>query len=166
MNPVRHKSIAGSMSVAALRVLDGVPKAATWDVSAIKRELLRVGRNLDLRHISGCLNTLVQAGLVIEKPPGMFRQVEVKKKPQNPEKEKTEMAKVAAVEKQPAASTPLSPLDRLGKLSHRVLAMMEGLRELASDIDTAALEIAEEISASDEDMKKLKQLQSILKSLG
>lgn len=166
MNPVRHKSIVGGMSVAAQRVLDGVPKEATWDVTVIKRELLRMGRNLDSRHISGCLNTLVQAGLVIEKPTGMFRQVEVKEKPEKPIEEKQKMAKTAAIEKQPAATASISPLDRLGKLSARVLMMMEAMKLLASDIDTAALEIAEEISAGDADMQKLKQLQSILKSLG
>ena len=64
---------------------------------------------------------------------------------------------------QPVAVQPVTqsatPIDRLSKFAIR-------LRELANDMETAALELAEQAEKNEIETYKMRQLQQILKSLG
>ena len=59
---------------------------------------------------------------------------------------------------QTTATEPRAPMAILSDLAAR-------LKALADDLETAALEIDEHIAAKDVDAAKLKQLQTLLKSL-
>lgn len=75
---------------------------------------------------------------------------------------------------QPAASvsaTPASksPLEILGNLSSQIAALADDfstrLKQLAAQVEEAALTIEQEQEGNAQSLEKLKQLQSILKSL-
>lgn len=69
----------------------------------------------------------------------------------------------------PTPKTEQSPIEILGELSGEVVALADEfgarLKKLAAKIEEAALTIEEEREANVENLGKLRQLQSILKSL-
>jgi hypothetical protein len=103
--------------------------------------------------------------IVREPSPGEFVRVDVrqKQKPQLVAVQTTQEAqKIMAQPKQVQENS----MDSLTALSSRVLQIVEVLRVLAKDIDSAALDIAESAEKSDLETAKLRQLQVLLKSLG
>lgn len=69
----------------------------------------------------------------------------------------------------PTPKTEQSPIEILGELSDEVVALADEfgarLKKLAAKIEEAALTIEQEREANVENLGKLRQLQSILKSL-
>ena len=104
----------------------------------------------------GCLNSLKEAGLVVESLRGCFQRVAIK-----PEKEtviqKTMQPKTPMMPIKPPAVR--APMLVLSELSAR-------FRVLADDMETAALEIDEMFTAKSAGAEKLAQLQQLLKSIG
>lgn len=152
MNQQRFKSILSGMTSIAQRVFQAVPIAEAWASRQIYAEMTRTGPAADYKTVEGCLRTLVNAGLVTEPNPGTFRQVKVKAKDESSES-------AAAI---PSASCPI---DRLGILASRVRAVRAELNSLADDIELVAIEVSDQAARDKEDMEKLRQLQSLLKSL-
>jgi len=67
----------------------------------------------------------------------------------------------------PAPAAPAStPLDRLANLAARLRQATAMLTSIAADVENIALEIVEDNDRRDEEVKKLRQLQALLKSLG
>lgn len=181
MNQAKFESSHRELTIVSKKVYSATPIAEAWNAFQIFEEMKRVGTGgcNDLRAVKSYLNSLINAGLVIEPEPGMF----VRKAVRVPEpvKPKLLIVQKEAVEVQsnPIVSQPktpekpekpetadFGPIEQLSKLSTRVLQMVAALQVLASDIDNAAISIAEQGEKKDGETKKLRQLQELLKSLG
>lgn len=146
MRHSRFQQIASGLSSIALKVYEAVPINEAWTAPQINGELRRKGITKPGDIVEGCLSNLVDNGLVLERPTGTFRRVEVR------EPEKKPMAVVTPI----AAPAPVDPLHVLGALSQRV-------RQLADEIDTIALQVDGMFAAVAKDSEKLRQLQNLLK---
>lgn len=180
MNQARFQSIFNNLTVIAQKVFSAVPIADTWNAVEVHQELVRQGRARDFKTTQGCLASLVESGIVVEPERGAFRRAKMRVKAMDDLKEIVPSPPTPAsmpLKEQPIMPTvPHSPdagaaklhtpLDRLSLLSGRVQQMMAGLQALADDIETAALEIADQMAENEENARKLKQLQALLKSLG
>lgn len=67
---------------------------------------------------------------------------------------------------QTAVTKAVTPIDRLEKLSQRCALLAKTVKDLASDIGDAAVEIQQQMDAKDENLSKLRQLQALMRSLG
>jgi hypothetical protein len=81
MNPTRYEALLASQSAVARRVLSAVPLQEVWPSRRIYQELVRTGGARNVRIVEGCLNTLVDSGLVNEHPRGHFIRVSPKEIP-------------------------------------------------------------------------------------
>lgn len=147
----------------AKKVYECIPIASSWTLSQICTEMARKGQGNDHRITQGCVNTLVNSGLVKESPRGTFRRLSIKQQ----KKEVTEPAllkpietrKEMTVEMKFPAKKEKDPLEMLSSIS-------SSARKLADDLDDAALVIASQIRDIESQSSKLKQLQALLKSIG
>jgi hypothetical protein len=186
MNEARFNEIHTGLTGIAKKVYGAVPAGEPWSAKQICGEMQRATGSLpDTRIAIGCLNSLISAGLVREPKLGQFIRVQIKKKAEKgpdpelpaalfiePEADITVPAGVGKV----AASAPaaiISPINMLGELSIQLRekasslrAIAEILEGVAGQIDSSAVEIDDEMNRERDDTKKLKQLQSLLKSIG
>lgn len=183
MNEAKFNSIYNGLSSVAKKVYQSVPISSIWSAAQIHRELLRTGCAGDMKVTAGCLNTLLSSSLILEPRKGEFQRVAVRKKSDSSAEKMDEQGtglkalsaiiensrKVDSKEiKMPPKTeqSPKDPIDKLSLLSAKALQISESLKTLANDIDNAALEISEQMSSSDAETTKLRQLQQLLKSLG
>lgn len=146
MNQDKFESIHRGFSAQAKKVYDALPISEPWSPSQIMQELHRKNSGMnDARVILGCINTMVDAGVVVESPKSKFQRVEVKSK--------------AIKEPMKVAKQDTSAIDRLSVIAQK-------LRELAQDMESAALDLAEQVEKNEADTTKMRQLQALLKSLG
>jgi len=161
MSPERMKAKLQGMSSAATKVFEVVPIQTAWSQNEIYRTLNEITRStMDTHIFRGCLNTLKEAGLIREPSRGHFQKIAIKEKK---EKDMTSPSPKTAPLALPTKPTKpdqpkANPLDLLSDIAGK-------LRAVADDIDSAAIAIDESIAESAENLGKLKQLQSILKSL-
>jgi hypothetical protein len=169
MNHGRYQSIYQGLSAIARKVYDAIPAQETWSMAQIQAELQRTGGTArDKRILEGCVNSLKEAGIIKEPVRGFFIREHV-----SPPTSKT-------VETKPIKETTLGlpnttplpstqpkgkPLDKLAGIANRANMLAASLRDLASDIETAALELEEEVAASLKASEKLQALSSILKNI-
>lgn len=174
MNHARFTAIHAGMTSVAKKVYEVTPIAESWSAGQICQELLRTGSSVDPRVISGCISALVHAGIVLQQGPDAYRRTPVRPKPERaaPLAQPETMAKPTPTTTPPPAvpaaaklTDPAGPIDKLGALSSRVSNMVELLQALAIDIDTAALEIEEQIQAKNAETAKLRQLQALLREM-
>ena len=158
LSPVKHQERIKNMSAIAQKVYAAVPAAEPWSMTCIHQEIQRTGSTTrDTRVVHGCLNTLKEAGLIEEPSRGTFVRVAVRQdKPKPPESLPT--IKEEKTMPEPTPKQPRSPMAILSDLAAKCKA-------LTDEIETAALEIDEYVTAKDGDAAKLKQLQTLLKSL-
>ena len=173
MNPARFESAQRGLSVMAKKVYDATPISEPWTAAQIFAEQRRLGGGGgEVRVTQGCLNSLIEAGLVVERPRGVFCRIHVREKqPKEPQLRavvnnppETEMP--SKTNKQTAPTEQVGAIDQLTCLSARVRRLMTELQTLASDIDTAALSIAEQGEHMRADQQKYQQLQALLKGVG
>lgn len=164
----RLSELLRGQTTCAQRVYSAVPIQEFWSTTQIHSELSRIGIHIDRAKIVGSLRSLSAAGIVTEKN-DTFKRSDSRKMTQ---KEKPE-AKKLAVSKQsqnalvkPAVTPDASSLDKLADLSSKVVSVAAMLKEIASEIDAAAIEIVEKKSSDDANVAKLKQLQALLKEIG
>lgn len=159
----KHKSLNSQLK----KVFDATPMNEPWAATAISAEMRRVGTGgADSRATLGCLNNLVEQGLVVEVNKGFFQRIQVKEKQQATKSRPVEVetpSKEHEMQQKPViASAPapaMNPIDKLSKLAVR-------LRDLANDMESAALELAEQAEKNEHETAKMRQLQALLKSLG
>lgn len=160
MNRKTYESTLNGLNSTLKKVFEASPIEEAWTATAVSAEMRRRGSGgCDSRHTLGCLNQLASLGMLKESPKGMFQRVEIREKAEpviNKPKE-IEVMTIRAI--QPVTTQPATPIDRLSKFAIR-------LRELANDMETAALELAEQAEKNDAETAKMRQLQQILKSLG
>lgn len=169
----KFKSIYNGLTVAQKKIYEATPIAESWDAIKIKMEIARTRTPIETRIILGCLSGLVACGLVKEHPKGMFQRVPVDAKQaalieesaENSEGENEQEEGQMAETKQ-TKTEALDPIERIGRLTAKCQNILVLVKELASDIETVAIEVQETFSCRDVEVAKLKQLQQLLKSLG
>ncbi|MDW3683930.1 hypothetical protein RA280_19710 [Cupriavidus sp. CV2] len=157
MTPGKAEAKLRGQSAIAKKVFEMVPIQEAWSCNQILAALHRVTRSsMDYQIMQGCLVALKAAGLVREPKGGLFQRAEIKEKAEDKMANVTEAGEAAVQASGRGAKK--SAIEILsGIASH--------LRMIASDIETAAIVIDEGIAEKDENLGKLKQLQSLLKSL-
>lgn len=179
MNQSKFETVQRGLTTTARKVFGSVPIAEEWSPGQVRGEMFRQGINMDLRMVTGCLQSLIESGLVTEPKPGLFCRVPVRPRPTAPVAEPAqprptvELTLVSPVTpKDPPMATPApaapitTPLDRLANLAARLRQATTTLTSIAADVENIALEIVEDNERRDEEVKKLRQLQALLKSLG
>lgn len=160
MNEARFSSIFNGLTTVAKKVFEAVPIGDAWTAQQIRSELIRQGSMRDAHIVSGCINTLVNAGLIIERPRGSFRRVEILKKF---ESSISSESVNEAPRKEPKTMTlPSKPQQDISSID-RLAILARQLKLLAGELETAAIEIEEQNAANAEGRKKLQQLQELLK---
>ena len=163
LSPVKYQERLKNLSAIAAKVYAAVPASEPWSMSYINSELQRTGGiTRDTRLLHGCLNSLKLAGLISEPERGVFIRVPVRSDKPKTQSERTQQPTTTEDNKMPApapaAKTPRNPLTILNELAAKC-------KTLQDEIELAALEIDEYVTAKDGDAAKLKQLQALLKSL-
>lgn len=161
MKESRARILLSQQSSVAQKVYAAVPIQDAWDAKSIYAELMRSGFSHDFRIIVGCINSLIGSGLVIEKTKGFFQRAQTRK----------ENAPVAAAASKATTSPAVqqadkSPIDRLSDLSGAFMKLSAQIKAAADELETVAIELAEQTERSEGDVAKLKQLQQLLKSIG
>lgn len=152
------------MTSAAQKVFAAVPEHEFWPIPKIAAEMKRQGINADIAHVAGCLHSMLHTGMVREQLRGHFCKAEIREPaPKQP-------PKLVEVKKEAMKPAPITvkktPLEILGDLSSRAIVLSDMVKKYASDVESAAIEIQQQIETGDEETAKLRQLQSLLKSLG
>lgn len=179
MNHAKFQGIHNGMTSICKKVYTATPINEPWTPAQILHEMFRIGCSTDLRMVSGCLNSLLAQKVVMENPRGHYVRVPIKSprepirnptnaSPPTPPATKDPIVPVTL----PSASVvstqtaPQSAIDQLARLSARAVDIATLLKQLAADIDSAAIEIEDQIAAKGEDAKKLTQLRELLKGIG
>lgn len=168
----KAKEILQQQTTAAQKVYEAVPIEEAWTDKQICSELMRRQISVDFRIVAGCLNTLIDAGLVKEPRQKHFIRVKIREhivkpmQPKEPEPMATQLPNMPVIARGTHASAKtLSPLDRLEALSKRAAMIQKMAKELADDIATAAVEIQSQLETSDEKVKKARQLVTLMREL-
>jgi hypothetical protein len=170
MTPAKQEILMQGQNGVAKKVYDCVPIAESWSsfqVMSAMRSL--TGSTPDARIVSGCLSRLVDSGLVKKTGRDSYQRapVEQKQKPEEPKmpapaKKQTEVSSAAPCN---AMQRQSAPLEMLSELAGEIVGMAEHLKRLASRVEDVALAVEQERESNSENLEKLRQLQSILKSL-
>lgn len=171
LSETRHKALLESQTSTARKVYSSVPIAEDWTCKQIHTEMLRIGTGRELSVTQGCLATLTRAGLVQEVKRGIFRRAPVRLQNEVAANDGgIEYADTSAPteEVEMPTNTPAKPANHMqimDDLSRRATEMAAALRDLAHDIEAAAIAIDEQMQVEGANTEKLKQLQALLKSL-
>lgn len=161
MTPAKYTAALSGLSAIARKVLEMVPIQEAWSRSEIAGHLLRVTKSSpDAAVIDGCLGRLKDSGLIREPSRGRYQRIEVRER---------EVLKVPEQKPEQAAAATepqaILPIEILSQLAERTRSFATELVMLASDIETAALTIEQGNAENAANLEKLRQLQSLLKSL-
>lgn len=191
MTPRKQVQLLGSQTSMAQKVYECVPEESLRDLHDVYAELkAQHGCNAGLNVVRACLGALEDQNL-IKCVRGMFQRVAVKDikpkdtlvKPTLASVMPTAMTKkaptavvltksteAAAAEVKPTHTVHATPLALLADISADMYAFAaeshQKLRSLAERIGEAALIIEQDREANEQYMAKMRQLQSLLKSLG
>ncbi|AIO44492.1 hypothetical protein DM44_4804 [Burkholderia cepacia] len=161
MTPAKYQAALSGLSAIAKKVLEMVPIQEAWSRSEIAGHLLRVTKSSpDAAVIDGCLGRLKDSGLIREPSRGRYQRIEVREREvlKVPDQKAEKTADVHADQSIP-------PIEILSKLAERARTVATELVMLASDIETAALTIEQGNAENVANLEKLRQFQSLLKSL-
>ena len=162
MNNNKVAAAERGLTSIARKVLEAVPKQDVWSAQQILGEMGRTGSQPDFTTMRGCLNSLKDAHLVREPEPGHWQRVAPRQVITRGELRIDE----------PAPPTPAPPpgrsdtLSRIAELSQELRTVAAKVTTAAAALDDVAIEIEERLQVIDADGQKLRQLQSILKSIG
>lgn len=172
LNQQKFDQIHRGLSAQATKVYDAIPISDSWSITQIMQELHRLNISMsDARVVGGCLNSLIDCGLVVEAPKRMFRREVIRPKFERTEAAPEVIATTKEIEMKQTAHLPsktapyasaiaiMSPLDRLSSFASR-------LRDLATEMENAAIDLAGQAEKNEAETAKMRQLQALLKSLG
>lgn len=170
MSQSRFAASYAGLNSMARKAYEAVPISQSWTIPQIIKELGRTGVSVEYRVLAGCLGRMQELGMVTEQPRGYFIRAAIRE-PAKPSPEPFNPPRITMPTPTPATSDrpiiiPSAPLDRLGDIATRVGQIALLTKTLADDMATVAIEVQEQFEAAHADNAKLKQLQSILKSLG
>lgn len=156
----------------AKKVLAATPAQDAWTPNQIASELYRLsGSRADLSTVSGCLNSLVDVGLVkrVSSTAGTYQRILVEA--ETPETALGMALVDAGISADPAkVQTRIQvqssdPLARLGALADRLRNLGDLQKLLADEIDEMALEVVEQIRAAGAGNEKLKQFAALIREI-
>lgn len=154
MTPDKQRQKLASQTNIAQKIFTFVPIQEAWSAGQIAQAMGRAtGSKVDTKTVGGCLRCLIDAGLVKTPCVAVFQRVPVTAAAQIIIKKEK-----ATVTAPTTTSAPASAIDLLAGIA-------KTLRAVASDIETAALAIEEGQAKNAEEVKKLHQLQALLKGL-
>ncbi|APC19163.1 hypothetical protein BLL42_02045 [Pseudomonas frederiksbergensis] len=166
MNESRQAQILAGQSSIAQKVFGYVPIQASWSARDIHSAVLAANATgASTYAIRRALGELKDAGLIREPVGGKFQRDAATPKPKK-EQVMTQAAKqtVVAINKSESGA-----LDVLAALSGEVISLSDEvsqrMKKLAARIEEVALSVEAEREGNAEAVGKLKQLQSLLKSL-
>ena len=162
MTPAKFDIAMQSQTGIAKKIYECVPIQQAWQTFQISHALKNMtGSQADVRVVQGCLNDLVESGLVRETQGRYYQRVKVEEK-QKPK----ELKMPAPKEAKPAVeAAPSGPIEVLGALSAEIVGMAEHMKKLARRVEDAALAIEQARESDSESTEKLRQLASLLKSM-
>jgi hypothetical protein len=166
LSEARFRQMLDMQTAVAQKVYAAVPIGEAWTHQQINGEMRRNGTSHDLRVTAGCLNTLIRCGLIQERKSGHFIRAPIRKpSPPAPQLPEIEEEPIAMPATPPKPQQSQSAIDKLSGLAARVLDVAAAMQVIAADIENAALELEEQDSMNNQQLGKLKQLQTLLKSL-
>lgn len=169
MTPARAEAKVRELTGVVRKVYDAVPIRDQWTAVEIGQAIQRATRStMDQRVMKGCLDTLKGHGLITEPERGKFRRVEVRAKMESivEKAAQTVVPIKPATEAAPATQEKaMRPTEILAPLAKRIDAAGNLLKELASDIEAAAIEIEDNAAAESSEMVRLRMLRDALKGL-
>lgn len=178
MNEAKLQQKEEGLNGMAKKVLDVVPIQESWTKQQIVAELRRIGSNAGIDVVESCLNTLRGRGLVKESERGVFTRCAAKR-PMPPGKGEvilisgTEIMrqkgwlKTEQPKEEPMQAAQIKPqAEKSNDTMTKIASIAESLRKTANELDGIALEYEERMQAIERDTDKLRQLQTLLKSLG
>lgn len=170
VNASKMHRIEQGLNGIAKKVLDAVPISEAWTVSRIVQELARTtGSTPEFRIVHGCIGRLLEQGLVREQPANCFSRVKVRQPLAvvvNDQKTEGDVMTAAKPATEQKALKVAEPLDRLAGLSVSMRDLSNRVAAMAKEIDEVALDVESRIESIKADTEKLRQLQSLLKSIG
>ncbi|CAG2129206.1 hypothetical protein [Cupriavidus numazuensis] len=169
MTPAKLDAKLQGQSAIARKVYDAVPIQAAWSVPQIVGAVRRAtGGSVDHRTVVGCLIALKSGGVVGESQPGLFKRVEVKGMTVVGKAAQEYESVVKAVGSVPSfvgLKNAPRPIDVIAQITVGLTAVCEQLRKLVTNLEDAALLIEGSMAEQDANLGKLRQLQTLLKSL-
>ncbi|WP_395066163.1 hypothetical protein [Paraburkholderia silvatlantica] len=176
MTPAKNRAALQGQTTIARKVYDLVPMQEAWPASRIYG-LLAKNANIDLSIVLGCLTSLKDTGLVRDVGNQTWQRVPVRGEihaqgyqpeeqgamppPPAPAGERPNLTLAQA----PAQDPKPAPLDLLAGIALQLRDLGKAIASVASEIESAALVIAEGNSETEANLDKLRQLQTLLKSL-
>ena len=162
MNQGRFQSIFNGLPQNMKKVYEVVPIKDAWGESFIMAELSRLGFSYSFdKPIIGILNRLKDLGLVKELESGKFQRIAVTAKVTK--QEPVNQLQPQKIEEIMVTKTQQSPIAQLNDLAMQAIQIANLCKKLASDIETAAINIDDHVAFTSKDSIKLKQLQDLLK---
>ncbi|MEL7937613.1 hypothetical protein [Pseudomonas delhiensis] len=166
MTPTRQQSLLRAQTALARKVYDVVPIQSPWTPLQIKGALAAGGHSsAELSVIRACLNDLKEAGLIREADRQMYLRTEVR----IPLQKDQSMPQVVTSIKPAAKASSASPIELLGDLASQLKMLGEEfsakVQALAARVEEAALTIEQGLEANAANLEKVRQLQTLLKSL-
>jgi hypothetical protein len=165
MNEGRFNSLYRGLPAQAKKVYDVMPPKSAVSIVKLMTELKKHHPSMcDYKVVMSCIQALLSSGLVTEKVRGEFIRVGVSpKEATHPEPFRLNIPgrpipNATQQEQQMQKDAAPTPIDRLGMFAIR-------LRELATDMEDAALELASQAEKDGLEAAKMRQLQTLLKSL-
>ncbi len=162
MNNGRFQSIYNGLTQGLKKVYDVVPIKEAWGDMEILSELSRLGISYGgHKSMMGELNRLKELGLVKESESGKFQKEPVAEKITKGEVKAFSLT--VGKKEVMAQKETKTPMVQLNDLALRAVELANLCKKLASDIETAAINIDDHIAFTQKDSLKLKQLQELLK---
>lgn len=162
MNNGRFQSIYNGLPQNLKKVYDVVPMKDSWGESMIMSELSRLGFSYSGdKSMIGTLNRLKDLCLIKETEPGKFKKEEITEKVVK--KEPKAFSLTVGSKEVMASKETKTPLFMLNDLAMQAVQLANLCKKLASDIESAAINIDDHIAFTQKDSLKLKQLQELLK---
>lgn len=146
MNKKKFAEIYDGMSAQPRDVYDSVPIKASYSIGQIMDDMNRRGVAQSKTVVENCLTMMTKNGLVVQEKAGYFVRQKII----------DDVKKEKQIEQKPDQKQSPSAILNL---------MAEKARQLADELEYAAIEIEQEFQNSEAKSEQLKQLKSLLKNI-
>lgn len=172
MNDAKHDALLQGQSTLARKVYDAVPIQEAWTPSEIQA-VLRATQSTaaEARVVHGCLRKLTDDGLIREVAHNKFRRRASRASRASHEHRQLTLHKELPMPANaPKAAPKTTPLELLSELANDIKGFAQDvnqrLQNFAIRTEDIALAIEQQRELDNAELAKLRQLQSLLKSLG
>ena len=149
----RAQNILSGQSNLARKVFAAVPKQEFWSIGQISNEMDRIEKhNVNKGEITGCLRTLVDAGLVTEAGVLTFRS-------------NVKPPKLALPKEDPVTAPSPKAEPVKASFMDRAFAVADTLRKAAEQLETLGMDVDTALKDAGKGDEKLRQLQQTMRTL-